>query len=43
LLAGGATLAQVRDILGHSSIAVTELYLHTDIEELLTAVQAALG
>jgi integrase len=42
LLEGGATLAQVRDMLGHSSVTVTELYLHTDAESLAAAVSRAL-
>lgn len=43
LLEGGLTLAQVRDIAGHSSVTVTEIYLHTDRDALSAAVQRALG
>lgn len=43
LLAGGATLAEVRDFLGHSSVTVTELYLHTDQDALARTVLRALG
>jgi integrase len=30
----GATLAEVKDALGHSSIATTSIYLHSDPEHL---------
>lgn len=43
LLAGGASLAEVRDLLGHSSITVTELYLHVDRDGLSDTVQRAFG
>lgn len=43
LLEGGATPAQVRDLCGHSSITVTEIYLHTSQESLAGAVLRAIG
>lgn len=43
LLDSGATLAQVRDHLGHSSVTVTELYLHTDQATLGDVVRRAFG
>jgi integrase len=43
LLAGGATTAEVRDMLGHSSITVTEAYLHTDPTTLAATVTRALA
>jgi integrase len=43
LLEAGATLAEVRDHLGHSSVTVTELYLHTDQESLSATVERAFG
>jgi integrase len=43
MLAGGATLAEVRDLLGHSSITVTEKYLHIDRGSLADTVLRALG
>lgn len=42
LLDGGATLAEVRDLLGHSSVTVTELYLHVDRSTLAATVLRAL-
>ncbi len=38
LLESGATVYEVRDLLGHSSIAVTEVYLHSDPTRLAKAV-----
>lgn len=38
LLESGATVYEVRDLLGHSSIAVTEVYLHSVPERLAKAV-----
>jgi integrase/recombinase XerD len=38
LLESGATIYEVRDLLGHSSIATTETYLHTTPERLSKAV-----
>lgn len=43
LLKGGATVAEVRDLLGHSSIVVTERYLHVDRATLADVVVKALG
>lgn len=43
LLATGADLAAVRDLLGHSSVTVTELYLHTTPDTLADTVQRAFG
>jgi len=40
LLRAGATLAQVRDALGHSSIVVTEKYAHVIEGDVQRAVQA---
>jgi integrase len=40
MLRGGATLAMVRDALGHSSIAMTERYAHLERRDLRAAVQA---
>lgn len=39
LLKSGATLAMVRDALGHSSIAMTERYAHLERRDLRAAVQ----
>lgn len=38
LLDAGATVAEVRDLLGHSSVTVTEGYLHTTDDALRSAV-----
>lgn len=43
LLASGATVAEVRDMLGHSSITVTERYLHVEQDQLANAVLRAFG
>lgn len=40
MLRSGATLAMVRDALGHSSIAMTERYAHLERRDLKAAVQA---
>lgn len=40
LLRSGASLAMVRDALGHSSIAMTERYAHLERRDLRAAVQA---
>ncbi len=40
MLRSGATLAMVRDALGHSSIAMTERYAHLERRDLRAAVQA---
>lgn len=40
LLRSGATLAMVRDALGHSSIAMTERYAHLERRDLRAAIQA---
>ncbi len=38
LLQRGVDLLVVRDLLGHASIATTQIYLHTDVERLRSAV-----
>jgi integrase len=43
LLAGGMDLAQVKEIMGHSSVTVTELYLHTDEDAKRDALLRAFG
>jgi integrase len=43
LLAGGADLATVKEILGHASVTTTELYLHTTEERMRSAVMNAFG
>jgi integrase len=32
-LAGGRTLAEVRDSAGHSNVSITSIYLHVAVEE----------
>jgi site-specific recombinase XerD len=32
-LAGGRTLAEVRDAAGHSNVSITSIYLHVAVEE----------
>ncbi len=39
LLAGGASIRQVQDMLGHESITTTEIYTHLDPEHLRGAVE----
>ncbi len=38
LLHSGADIIEVRDLLGHSSVATTQIYLHTEPERLRAAV-----
>ena len=39
LLAGGAGIRQVQQMLGHSSITTTEIYTHLDIDHLREAIE----
>ena len=39
LLAGGASIRQVQDMLGHESITTTEIYTHLDPEHLRGAIE----
>lgn len=32
-LAGGRTLAEVRDVVGHANISITSAYLHVAVED----------
>ncbi len=38
LIKGGAAIRQVQKLLGHSTVAVTEIYAHVDTEDLVSAV-----
>ncbi len=38
LLAGGANIRQVQDLLGHQNITTTEIYTHLDADRLLDAI-----
>jgi site-specific recombinase XerD len=40
LVAAGVSIYDVKELLGHSSIAVTEFYLHTSPERLEAAINA---
>ena len=39
LLQTGADIMEVRDLLGHSSVATTQVYLHTDPDRMRAAVE----
>jgi integrase/recombinase XerD len=41
LLEGGANIRQVQELLGHESIATTEVYTHLDRRHLRTVVEDA--
>lgn len=43
LIAGGASIADARDIAGHASTATTDLYTHTSDDRLASAVDRAFG
>lgn len=38
LIKGGAAIRQVQKLLGHSTVAVTEIYAHVDTDDLVSAV-----
>lgn len=38
LLKGGANLREVQQLLGHSSVGVTEIYTHVDTEDIKSSV-----
>ena len=39
LLAGGASISQVQDMLGHENITTTEIYTHLDISAIARALE----
>jgi integrase/recombinase XerD len=39
LLAGGASISQVQDMLGHENITTTEIYTHLDISDIARALE----
>lgn len=43
MLESGATIYEVKELMGHSNIAVTEVYLHTTPAKLTTAIDRAFG
>ena len=43
LLEGGASIRQVQEMLGHQSIATTEIYTHLNSERLKETVENYLG
>jgi integrase/recombinase XerD len=43
LLEGGAGIRQVQELLGHESIATTEVYTHLDRSHLVSVVEGSFG